>query len=279
MTLITFVDEEENATDLGETIAMLMRGHPSRAIVIRMRGGSDTQGNNGTLESRVFQQCWMPFGSRRQICCEQVEITATADHLADIRSIVSPLAVPDLPSVVWLRCSRLTKTGEYHDALALGEKIIVDSSRIGSPGLEVLTRFLDAGHMVGDLAWTRLTELRQLIAQLLGNRIPEKIEIDFPDSAEPPREAVYLFYWLIDAFPDGEHSLSNRGSGAGPISAVRIDDDIEIRLHDHSAEYRTGSLKQTANFKSGSDCDLLDEELGIIVHDRIFEQVLRKAAI
>src|SRR5579884_3301060 len=69
MTLIAFVDEEENAQDLGETIAMLMRGHPSRAVVIRVCE------EKGRLESRVFQQCWMPFGQRRQICCEQVEIT------------------------------------------------------------------------------------------------------------------------------------------------------------------------------------------------------------
>src|SRR5438270_860998 len=59
MTLIVFVDEEDDASALGETLARLMREHPSRAIVVRLRESGDT------LESRVFAQCWMPFGHHR----------------------------------------------------------------------------------------------------------------------------------------------------------------------------------------------------------------------
>ena len=88
MTLVVVVDDEDDAMDLGETLSLLMREHPSRAIVIRLREGS------GQLEGRVFAQCWKPFGHGQQICCEQVELTASLNRLADVPSIVSPLTVP-----------------------------------------------------------------------------------------------------------------------------------------------------------------------------------------
>jgi hypothetical protein len=267
MTLVVFVDEEENAQDVGETIAMLMRGHPSRAVVIRISEGK------ARLESRVFQQCWMPFGQRRQICCEQVEITASQDHLCDVPSIVAPLAEPDLPSVVWLRSKRICDKGAYGDVLQLGEKIIVDSSRAGAPGVKTLAGFLDRGHMVGDLAWTRITELRQLIAQLVGSRVPRKFTVSGPGNPQPGIEARYLYAWLVNAFPNAASTLSD-----SETDSIEIDDDIRITVHPGAAEYQAGSMRQTAKFKSGSDFDLLNEELGITVHDPIFEKALRKVA-
>jgi hypothetical protein len=272
MTLVAFVDEEENAQDLGETIAMLMRGHPSRAVVIRICEGEDR------LESRVFQQCWMPFGQRRQICCEQVEITASQDHLCDVPSIVAPLAVPDLPSVVWLRSRRICDAGAYGDVLQLGEKVIVDSARDGAPSFKTLIAFLDRGSIVGDLAWTRITELRQLVAQLVGSRSPRKFTVRGAGIPEPGIEARYLFAWLANAFPNAASLLSSTGPGAENNAGIEIDDDIRITLHPGSADYQVSSMRQTAKFKSGSDFDLLNEELGITVHDPIFEKVLRKVA-
>ncbi len=271
MTLIAFVDDEENSMDLGETIAMLMRGHPSRAIVVRIREGEDV------LESRVFQQCWMPFGQRRQICCEQVEITTSADHLCDIPSIVTPLAVPDLPVMVWLRSKRVCERGEYGGILPLGGKLIADSSHMVEMAISTLMAFLNAGHTVGDLAWTRLTDLRQLIAQLMDTKKPASVLIRY--SGEQPRpEPRYLEAWLTQALPETRVSLERDGNSGNAIVMVRVDEDLEIDLHHGGADYRSGSMKQTAKFKADTDFDLLDEELGITVHDRIFEKALRAVA-
>ena len=173
MTLISFVDDEEDAMDLGNTIASLMKEHPSRSVVVRLKEGE------GFLDCRVFAQCWMPFGQRRQICCEQVEITSSMNRLADVASIVGPLAVPDLPRVILLRSARLVRAGALRKVLGLGDKIVVDSSRPGAPGFGELGGLLDAGHITGDLAWTRITELRSLIAQLLDDHTPKKITIDY----------------------------------------------------------------------------------------------------
>src|SRR5581483_8635333 len=86
MTLLVLTEQSDDLMALGETIAALMPEHPARAIVVRLSGA----GERGLTE-RVYSQCWMPFGQRRQICCEQVEITASDAALRDLWSVVLPL--------------------------------------------------------------------------------------------------------------------------------------------------------------------------------------------
>ena len=194
MTLISFVDDEEDAMELGNTLASLMKEHPSRAVVVRLKEGE------GFLDARVFAQCWMPFGHRRQICCEQVEITSSMNRLADVASIVGPLAVPDLPRVILLRSARLVRAGALRKVLGLGDKIVVDSSRPGAPGFGELGGLLDAGHITGDLSWTRITEVRALIAQLLDDHTPKSISIEYAGLEAGP-ETRYIEAWLESSLP------------------------------------------------------------------------------
>lgn len=268
MTLTCFADDEEDAPSLGEVLASLMREHPSRLIVVRLRDGDDQ------LSARVSAQCWKPFGHGQQICCEQVEVTASMDRLADVVSIVAPLAAPDLPRVVLLRSARVVRAGALRKILRLGDKIIVDSSRAGAPGFGELGGLLDAGHTTGDLAWTRLTGIRALLAQLLENRNPRTILIEYPEREASP-ESRYLQAWLQVTLPDCAISL--RGSAredCSGIAVVRVDQDLAVRVCKGGAEYETGSLTQRASMPDTTEEQLLNEELGIVVHDRVFERAL-----
>lgn len=270
MTLLSFVDDEEDAMALGETLALLMREHPSRSIVVRLREGEDF------LESRVLAQCWKPFGHRQQICCEQVEITATMNHLQDVAAVVGPLAVPDLPRLILLRSARIVRAGALRKILPLGDKIIVDSSLPGAPGFGELGALLDSGHIAGDLAWTRLTDLRALIAQILGDRAPKSITIEYAGREAGP-ESRYLEAWLAGGLPDTIVKVKGSGGqGTGVPAAIRIDDEITICLSQGCAEIQIGQLKQHASLAVGTADELLNAELKIVVHDEIFERVLNR---
>ena len=72
MTLIVMVEATDDAAAVAETVAALMPEHPARAILVRLQGTGER-----ALSERVYQQCWKPFGQRQQICCEQIEITAS----------------------------------------------------------------------------------------------------------------------------------------------------------------------------------------------------------
>src|SRR5437016_137638 len=102
MTLVVVAEAQEDAAEVGETLALLMRDHPSRAVVVRVRDSQEAE-----LEARVFAQCWKPFGQRRQICCEQIEISTSNSSLADVPAVVLPLVVADLPVILWFRPPRL----------------------------------------------------------------------------------------------------------------------------------------------------------------------------
>jgi glucose-6-phosphate dehydrogenase assembly protein OpcA len=274
MTLIAFVDDESDSMALSETLAQIMRAHPSRAIVVRLRADA-----GGILESRVFAQCWMPFGQHRQICCEQVEISVSLDRVADIPSIVSPLTAPDVPRVVWFRSSRIESVPDIGDLMALGDKMIVDSARPGAPAFADLRVLANAGYIVGDLAWTRLTKLRELIAQLLDGRDLKSIHnvsIEYSGIEALPG-VKYLQAWFRSALTSVAVDLRHvDATGPAKLQAIRIGTDINIRVGTNCAEYETGELKQRANLSQCAESDLLDEELNIMTHDRIFERVLQR---
>jgi glucose-6-phosphate dehydrogenase assembly protein OpcA len=270
MTLISFVDDEEDSLALSATLAGLMKEHPSRAIVVRLKEGEDF------LDARVFAQCWMPFGQRRQICCEQVEITSAMNRLADVASIVAPLAVPDLPRVIILRSARIVRAGALRKILALGDKIIVDSARPGAPGFGELGGLLDSGHITGDLAWTRITDIRALLAQLLDDRVPRQITIEYSGKEAGP-EARYIEAWLESALPAAHVGLKGSGgAGEGKPAVIRVDDNLTVYLGQCAAEYDIGELHQRASMSACTEEELLNAELGIVVHDPVFEAALNR---
>lgn len=276
MTLIAFVDDEVDAQAMAELFVRLMKAHPSRTIVVRLREDS------GVLESRVFATCWLPFGHHREICCEQVEFSVSVDRARDIPSVVFPLFAPDVPRVLWFRASRIDSVSELGDLLKLGDKMIVDSARSGAPAFADLRVLANAGFIVSDLSWTRLTRLRQLIAQLLAGRDPaaiDRVSIELSASEVPP-EAKYLQAWFRSELPSADVAIRRMDPGdMSHVTGIRIGRDIHIRVESDCAEYETGSLRQHAKLSGGSEADLLSEELSIMTHDRIFERVLQRMTV
>src|SRR3954453_11413305 len=192
MTFVVIVDESHDPVAIGQTIASLMHDHPSRAIVIRVRPGSEPH-----LDARVLAQCWMPFGSNQQICCEQVEISSSLGSLEDVPAVIRGLIVPDLPVVLYCRSVQLLHTAQFQALLPLTGKLVIDSgSEDGLAAIEYLASLPCEGCRKADLTWCRLTRWRESIAQIFENpaRLKaasslDQIEIHHT-GAEPP-VAVY----------------------------------------------------------------------------------------
>jgi glucose-6-phosphate dehydrogenase assembly protein OpcA len=194
--------------------------------------------------------------------------------LADVAAIVGPLAVPDLPRVIVLRSARIVRAGALRKILGLGDKIIVDSSRTGAPGFGELGGLLDAGHITGDLAWTRITDIRALLAQLLDDHKPQSIVIEYGGREAGP-EARYLQAWLESSLPTTKVGLKgDHNDGTGKPLVIRVDGDFTVHLKDGAAEYEIGGLHQRASFSKGTDEELLNTELSIVSHDSVFERAL-----
>jgi glucose-6-phosphate dehydrogenase assembly protein OpcA len=291
MTLVVVAEAQEDAAEVGETLALLMREHPSRTVVVRVRDVDAPE-----LEARVLAQCWMPFGQRRQICCEQIEISTSNSSLADVPAVVLPLVVAYLPVILWFRPPRLLGSPALIDLSRIATKTIIDSSLFPDPkaGLERLARASSSGLRVGDLAWTRLTRWRELIAQIFENpvyfsHLPAiaEVTITHPQGA-PPVGVRYMAAWLRLCL--GQAGSKARVSwapsdeaGDGGISRVEFSGDpsglnASVSKVDGSAEVRVNSLVNCSVFPEASDYVLLREELSIPGRDPIYEQALALAA-
>jgi len=296
MTLVTVVEESEDTSDVWSVMAALMPEHPSRAIVIRFRPSAER-----ALSSRVFSQCWMPFGQRRQICCEQIEITASDASLPDLPAVILPLAVADLPVILWCRGARLFGLGDFPQLAGTANKVVLDSAGMGS-ALDILAR-LDgltrSGRLLADLAWTRLTRWRQMVAQIFENRSylarlagVQQVRIGFGGSA-PPSSAYYLGAWLLDCLEGAGARASlkwDQAEKAGEGELVRVElnaaggDGLQVSIavtgdpERQCAEVRVNTIANRTVFAPDNDYSLLRQELSIPGRDPVFEKTLARAA-
>jgi glucose-6-phosphate dehydrogenase assembly protein OpcA len=276
MTLIVFVDDEDDAAALDETLKAVMHVHPSRAIVVRLRE------EPGTLSSRVLVQCWLPVGHHRKICCEQIELSVSMNRLDDLPTIIDPLTAADMPRVIWFRSARIEGAPDVAALLKLADKVVVDSTRHGAPAFADMRVLAGAGYIVADLAWTRLTRIRQLLAQLLNGHDLANIRgatIHY-SGADPSPAAKYIQAWLRSEMAAAAVDLRKDGAqGRGEITAIQIDPDINVRVSSDCAEYETGALRQRANLTNCAEEELLSEELSIMSHDPAFERALQRMTI
>jgi len=280
MTLMVLAEEAEDMSALGETIAALMPEHPARAILIRLHADGPR-----ALSERVYAQCWMPFGQRRQICCEQVEITVSDAALADLPSVVLPLAVADLPVILWCRVPRLLGMPEFRAIASMATRVLVDSAAMPD-AQDALRRLASAisRAVVGDLAWTRVTRWREMLAQLFQNRellaqIPaiRSVRVRFGPGYET--SARYLGAWISNALGGVQPAIE--ADAAVPTLQLELSGDgltIDLHRQDLRLVATVNGLSQCTNLPQPGDYILMREELAISGRDPVFESTLLAAS-
>jgi len=285
MTLLVLAEAGDDTQDLGETIAALMPEHPARAILVRLSGAGDR-----SLTERVYSQCWMPFGQRKQICCEQVEITVSDAALADLQSVVLPLTVPDLPLIVWCRSTRLLAMPEFRAIAGMAGKVILYSATASDPAA-LLPRLRDAagrGLLLGDLSWTILTRWREMLSQVFENqqnaaqigRITD-VKVEWGGSRYVP--ALYLGAWIRDSLAAAgvQAGLQVERAAAEDLLLVRLTGEgiaVELTREKDRMVVTLNGSSQCTNLPQPTDYHLMREELGIVRHDPVFEKTLTSAA-
>jgi len=287
MTLLVIAEAADDAAALGETVAALMPEHPARAILIRLRGEGER-----ALSQRVYQQCWKPFGQRQQICCEQIEITASDAALADLPSVILPLAVPDLPVILWCQSARLVRRPEFGEIAGMATKVVIDSAAAGdsTDAIVCMADGVRSGGILADLAWTRLTRWRETLARVFENRDTlarlsevDSVQVRFGPGYETA--AWYLAAWAANA-------LASVGQVVSPlVTQVIARQDESLRLELSGGTFRVELSRQEdrlvtvvneqsncTNLPRPTDYLLMREELGIVRRDAVFERTLASAA-
>jgi len=283
MTLVVIAEENDDAAALGETVAALMPEHPARTILVRLRAGHER-----ALSERVYQQCWKPFGQRQQICCEQIELTASDAALGDLPSVLLPLIVADLPVILWCRSARLTEMPEFLEVAGLATKLVLDSASFGSATAAIrrIASSQQRGSGTADLAWTRLSRWREMLARVFENRVylsrlheVSTIQVTWGDGFESA--GWYLAAWAQNALADaGVNAKSSVVHGSGTICIELSGGSFRagLRREDDRLVVTVDELSNCTHLPQPTDYLLMREELGIQRRDPIFERTLSTAA-
>lgn len=281
LTLIVVADERHDAQIIGETIASLMHEHPSRAIIVRVRGCQER-----VLEARVFAQCWMPFGRRQQICCEQVEIIASPATLADVATVVRALLVPDLPVILYSPSENLWWLPQFQALMPLASKLIVDSCGMENPSrvFELLASLPVPIKRKADLVWSRLTPWREAIAQIFEQPKRSRSVYDLTEvrilfkGTEEPSSVYYMAGWFMHVLGAGVPVRIARGVGAEyagiahiALSGPGLEAEVGMFERCTAETVINGEAPQVTVFPVANEAWALRQELSIGSRDAVFD--------
>lgn len=164
LNLVVYASGRDSLDEISEVMARASDQHPGRFIVILLQEEAGPH-----LDAIVTAQCHPAEKGRKQVCCEQIVITAGRDDRNRLSSFVRSLLVQDLPVFLWwrdvpdLEGSLLTELVETSDRVIIDTCMLPDALR----ELQVLADRAgerDEWTAFSDLSWCRLTPWRTLVA-------------------------------------------------------------------------------------------------------------------
>ena len=225
LNLVAACLDNESADLATQAVGRLGAKHPARAIIIVAHPDGDEQ-----MEADVSLQCSAVDDA--QVCAEQVRLTVGGEAAYHLASVVTPLLVPDIPVYLWLIGSPPLHQAFGQDAVAICERLIIDSGEyVDHAGtLRTLADELDAvGDAISlcDVAWERTRMWRQILAQSFdGEEMRPFVHGITRVDVECSGDRVSAQTWLVAGWLAGR--LHWPDSDAGPRVAVsaRVDDDV-----------------------------------------------------
>jgi len=266
MTLV-FVVSEEDAEDAMQAARSASREHPARVLGLIF---GDARG-----ASQVDAQVGIGSGWTG----ETAMIRLTGEVSRHPESVVLPLLLPDSPVVVWWP----TKAPHNPATDPLGQlakRRITDAAAAPrSKAKAMLTQCETYAPGNTDLAWTRITGWRALLAASL-DKFPSKVTSATVAAERISPSADLLSAWLADRLKVEVTRTSSKGPGItdvvlqtkeGPISLVRYDGKLATLSS-------PGQPDRPVALKRRGIAELLAEELRRLDPDDIYAQTVKKLA-
>ncbi|GAA3627174.1 glucose-6-phosphate dehydrogenase assembly protein OpcA [Microlunatus ginsengisoli] len=261
LTLIIVAEQKEYEAALQASMEA-GREHPSRILLVVTGGGRKPTMN---AEVRIGE------GTPGEVIVVRMS-GAIADHPA---SVIRPLLLPDSPVVIWWpgKCP----ANPTNDELAqLAGRRLTDAANVTRP-LQALTTRAE-NYLPGDtdLAWTRLTPWRALLAAAL-DQYPARIKSVAVEAERSNPSADLLAAWLhlrlklevIRRTSSGPGITAARlGTAAGDIAITRPDGLL--------ASYAVpGQPERLVALKRRDITELISEEMRRMDSDEEYDRVLK----
>ena len=241
LNLLVYVPSRAEASKLDEMLTDITAARPCRAILIV----ADEEAPEETLTAEVTSRCTLPSASSKQVCCEQVTITAGGAQADEVPSAVAPLLLSDLPVYLWWHSvPRIADQALFRRLVDLSDRVVIDSAHFRDQEADlarVASVLNDTPRWtaLSDLNWARLTAWRALLAgfydisdyrPLLDHRKRVTIRYAPPamDSAVIPTRALLLAGWLASRL----RWSVQRGSTKRSTGSTSLEVSVEGRSFD-----------------------------------------------
>lgn len=265
LTLVVVCDEG-NQYDAVRAATEAAREHPSRILVVIPRDPNEP--------NRLDAEIRFGESTPGEVILLRLygELTEHAD------SVVGPLLLTDTPVVVWWPGSCPAVPAKDPIGL-LAQRRIVDA-RSAADSVEAITS-RSKGYVPGDtdLAWTRLTTWRSLLAAVFDQPVG-KVKKGVVEAAPGHASALLLAAWLSERLGVPVKVVDSAGPGLTAVRLTTADGDIVITRGD--GRLATLSLpgrpdRQVALTRRPT-AELLAEEMRRLDPDEIYEAAIRRIA-
>lgn len=209
---LVIVTDEENAYDALKSASDSSREHPSRIIaVIKRVSRSPRSRRDARLDAEV--RVGSDSGSG-----ETIVLRLHGELANHAQSVVLPLLLPDAPVVVWW--PEDAPADPAKDPLgALAQRRITDTYSAEHPLDELAVRARTYNPGDTDLAWTRITPWRSMLAAALDQQPAQVVSATVEGESDNP-SCELLAMWLADRL--GVPVERTQSSGPG-LTAVRME--------------------------------------------------------
>ena len=320
--LICRVRDAAEAEALLPRLAVIARHHPGRILVLAP--APEAAGNDHDWRARIAQA---PAAAGND---HELEPAAAPGHdneivvldsggaaLVSAAAAASPLLRPDLPVFLWWRGGNPIGDRGFEELAALADRCFIDSQALNLPPEQLaayarLQAECARRFRLTDLAWTRLTPWRQLLAQAFDGRetrpcLDRLTEVALTSRCGQPAingGAVLLAGWLAAALnwkpqartgPLELHLAMPRGgtvrlafaateSGSSRALLHRVElsagDELRVSVHQESGRVvldlsgAAVAARSGGEFRNPEEVDLVCQEMDLLGPDLLFYQAL-----
>jgi glucose-6-phosphate dehydrogenase assembly protein OpcA len=266
LTLVVVTDEQ----DIDEAIAIAngaSHEHPCRVLALAIgnrRGTSrlDAQirvGGDAGASEVIVLRTYGPLASHGQ-------------------SLIVPLLLPDAPTVVWW--PRATPNVPAEDPIGrMAQRRITDTGSAKNPVRAIQAQAATSRPGDTDLAWSRLTRWRALLAAALDQPPFEPVMKATVSGASDSPSAELLAGWLALAL-DCPVSRKRTAAGSGITGVALVRESGKVILDRPNGSVATlsqpGQPERRIAMPRRGDVDCLTEELRRLDPDELFGDVLTK---
>ncbi|MFD9243141.1 glucose-6-phosphate dehydrogenase assembly protein OpcA [Streptomyces sp. NPDC059556] len=266
---LVIVTDEENAYDALKAANEASREHPSRTLVVIKRvSRSPRDRSTARLDAEVRLGADASTG-------ETVVLRLYGEVGDHAQSVVLPLLLPDAPVVVWWPVNAPTDPAK--DPLgALAQRRVTDTYAAEQP-IHELTARADA-YTPGDtdLAWTRITPWRSMLAAALDQVVCEVTSAEVEGEEFNPSVEL-LAMWLAERLKIPVRRSKSAGPGLTSVRMETSSGPIVLDRPDGSLATLSiqGQPDRAVALKRRDTAELIAEELRRLDPDDTYATALR----